>query len=127
AVMTMPLVILAVCAVLLGFIGTPAWPWFQHYLSGHEAHGESSAVPLMILSSLIVFAGVGLGWYFYGRKPIERAEAMDVLEQREPGFFGLLRNKFYVDEFYDATVIRFHAWAGSFTDCVDRAFLSGIV
>ena len=29
AVMTMPLVILAVFAVLLGIIGTPAWPWFR--------------------------------------------------------------------------------------------------
>jgi NADH-quinone oxidoreductase subunit L len=30
-VMTIPLVILAVFAVLLGFIGTPVWPWFSKY------------------------------------------------------------------------------------------------
>src|SRR5262249_28341336 len=33
-VMTVPLMILAVFAVLLGFIGTPAWPWYQSYLNG---------------------------------------------------------------------------------------------
>ena len=35
AVMTVPLVILAVFAVVLGFFGTPAWPWFTDYLSGY--------------------------------------------------------------------------------------------
>ena len=30
--MTVPLIILAVFAVLLGVIGTPAWPWFDGYL-----------------------------------------------------------------------------------------------
>ena len=34
--MTVPLGILAVCAVVLGFIGTPAWPWFQAFLTGEE-------------------------------------------------------------------------------------------
>jgi len=35
-VMTMPLVILAVFAVILGFFGTPVWPWFKNYLSAHN-------------------------------------------------------------------------------------------
>ena len=34
AVMTVPLVILAVFAILLGFVGTPAWPWFDGFLNG---------------------------------------------------------------------------------------------
>src|SRR5258708_10497267 len=42
AVMTIPLVILAVFAVLLGFIGTPAWPWFPDYLTGHATSIEFS-------------------------------------------------------------------------------------
>src|SRR5580698_7835609 len=36
AVMTQPLVVLAVFAVLLGFVGTPAWPWFQSFLAGES-------------------------------------------------------------------------------------------
>ncbi|MEY4006753.1 MAG: hypothetical protein RLZZ221_2849, partial [Verrucomicrobiota bacterium] len=32
AVMTVPLLLLAVCAVLLGFLGTPWWPWLQRTL-----------------------------------------------------------------------------------------------
>jgi len=42
-IMTMPLMILAVCAVLLGFIGTPFWPWFQRLLTG-EQHAFHPAI-----------------------------------------------------------------------------------
>ncbi len=36
AIMTTPLVILAICAVLLGFHNTPAWPWLASYLRQPE-------------------------------------------------------------------------------------------
>ena len=35
-VMTVPLIVLAAFSVLLGFIGTPAWPWFQEFLNGQQ-------------------------------------------------------------------------------------------
>ncbi len=35
-VMTGPLVILGIFAALLGFVGTPAWPWFQSFLEGQS-------------------------------------------------------------------------------------------
>src|SRR5580698_7199940 len=56
AVMTQPLVVLA---VLLGFVGTPAWPWFQSFLAGESTgldfarFGEAGLLPLMVVSSLI--------------------------------------------------------------------------
>ena len=67
AVMTVPLVILAAFAVLLGFIGTPAWPWFQSFLDGthttfaFSAFSGLNVLPVMISSSLLVFCGLGLG------------------------------------------------------------------
>src|ERR1039457_5020212 len=35
-VMLIPLVVLAGFSVVLGFVGTPAWPWFQGFLSGEN-------------------------------------------------------------------------------------------
>ncbi|MEY4387646.1 MAG: hypothetical protein RLY20_2929, partial [Verrucomicrobiota bacterium] len=78
AVMTVPLSILAACAILLGFLGTPFWPWFQTFLGKEHEAGESVA-PLMIASSLIVFAGLGLGWWLYGKRQRKTAEELDVL------------------------------------------------
>jgi NADH-quinone oxidoreductase subunit L len=133
AVMTMPLVILAAFAILLGVIGTPAWPWFDSFLNGQSAtldvagFFESGILPVMLTSSIIVFAGLGLGWWFYGRKPIESAEAPDVLERLQPQIFNLLRNKFYVDEFYAATFVRCNVRLSQVSDWFDRWIWNGAV
>ena len=126
--MTIPLVILAVFAFGLGFLGTPAWPWFQHFLTGaHEAADLMSAVPLMVVSTLVVAAGIALARWLYGRKPIASAEAPDALEEMQPDLFSTLRAKFYVDEIYEATVIRLNAeWARA-CDLLDRLVLDTVV
>ena len=36
-VMTMPLIVLAVCAIVFSVVLTPAWPWLHDYLSGERA------------------------------------------------------------------------------------------
>jgi NADH-quinone oxidoreductase subunit L len=133
AVMTIPLAILAVFAVLLGVIGTPAWPWFDAFLNGESATShaagflEGGILPVMLLSSAIVFAGLGLGWWFYGRAPITSAESADALELLQPQIFRILRDKFYVDAIYDATFIRFNAWLSRVSDWFDQWIWNGAV
>ncbi len=133
AVMTMPLVILAACAILLGIIGTPAWPWFDAFLEGQLATFDGArllgggVLPVMLLSSAIVFVGLGLGWWFYGRKPIASADAPDAVEVLQPQVFRVLRNKFYVDELYQATFLRFNAWLSRVSDWFDRWIWAGAV
>jgi NADH-quinone oxidoreductase subunit L len=133
AVMTIPLVILAVFAVLLGFVGTPAWPWFQSFLEGHSASfsfaafSEPGILPVMISSSLIVFLGLGLGWYFYGRRPITNAEAPDALGTLQPGIFNTLGHAYYVDAIYGATFIRLNTWWSKICDWFDRFVWNGAV
>jgi NADH-quinone oxidoreductase subunit L len=133
AAMTMPLVTLAVFAILLGVIGTPAWPWFDSFLNGQPAvfnfagFLEHGILPVILASSIIIFAGLGLGWRFYGRKPIASAEEPDALERMQPQVFHLLRNKFYVDEFYEATFIRGNRWLSHISDWFDRWIWNGAV
>jgi NADH-quinone oxidoreductase subunit L len=133
AAMTIPLVILAAFAILLGVIGTPAWPWFNSFLNGRPAtlnvagFFEGGILPVMLSSSIIVFVGLGLGWWFYGRKPISRSESPDALERQQPQIFRLLRNKFYVDELYEVTFIRWNAWLSHLSDWFDRWIWNGAV
>ncbi len=137
AVMTGPLVILAVFAALLGFIGTPAWPWFQGFLDGKPVafgFGQfmgNGILPLMISSSIIVFAGLGLGWWFYGRKPIAGgqpdAPVPDALERLQPSVFHALGKRLYVDEFYELSVIRVARWSAHLSDWMDRWVWNGAV
>jgi NADH-quinone oxidoreductase subunit L len=133
AVMTWPLIVLAAFSVLLGFIGTPAWPWFQDFLNGHTSGlavnelVQPDVLRLMVLSSVIVFSGMALGWWLYGREAQEDAGAPDVLERVRPDIFALLRSKYYVDEVYEVSVIRFNAWWASACDWLDRWLWNGAV
>ncbi len=137
-VMTIPLIILAVFAIILGFFGTPAWPWFESFLSGfHEpleinfgALLNAEELSILTVSTLLAFAGIRLAWAFYGRRDLGD-ESTDILERLRPAFAGdlftLFKNKFYVDEFYEATVIRFNAWWAHFCDSLDYWVWNGLV
>jgi NADH-quinone oxidoreductase subunit L len=132
-VMTVPLVILAAFAMLLGFIGTPAWPWFQSFLKGNRAafslaaFSEAGTLPVMLSSSLLVFLGLGLGWWFYGRKPIESAEAPDALGKLQPSIYSLLGHAYFVDALYQATLIRLNIFFSRLCDWLDRWVWNGAV
>ncbi|HUY80594.1 MAG TPA: NADH-quinone oxidoreductase subunit L [Acidobacteriaceae bacterium] len=133
AVMTVPLIILALFATFLGFVGTPAWPWFQAFLGGRHAaldfraFAGSGILPLMAISSLIVFAGLGLAWWLYGRKPIESAEATDALARIMPGPFHVLARRVYVDEVYGVMVIGPARWCARAMNWADRWVWNGAV
>ena len=121
AVMTVPLIILAVGAVGLGFINTPFWPGFHRYLTGHEGEGVSTGtLGLMIVSGLIVGAGLGLGWVLYGRKPGRVLAATDPLEVIQPQGFRWLGQRLYWDEVYQRTVIAWTLAMGRVCDWIER-------
>jgi NADH-quinone oxidoreductase subunit L len=133
AVMTVPLAILAVFAVALGFLGTPAWPWFQSFVGGEHLESgfarlfEPEILSGMVLSAVVVFSGIGLGWWFYGRKPVKSASETDALEKLRPDVIGVLRGKYFVDELYEVTVIAFNAWWARVCDFLDCFVWGGLV
>ena len=131
-VMTTPLAILAFFAIALGVLGTPAWPWFRSFLTDKPAvfewagFGEPGLIALMATSTLVVFLGLGLGWWFYGNKS-PRPEERDALEKVSPTVWGWLHNRLYVDELYGVTLIAFYAWFARVADWLDRRVWGGIV
>jgi NADH-quinone oxidoreductase subunit L len=131
--MTLPLVVLAVFAVILGFLGTPAWPWFQSFLESRAVNAQAGhlfapeVLSLMGLSAVIVFAGIGTAYYFYGRKAPASAEQPDPLEAIRPDIYWLLKRKYLVDELYEGSVIRLNAWFARASDWLDRWVWGGAV
>jgi NADH-quinone oxidoreductase subunit L len=119
AVMTWPLWVLAVGAVGAGYVGIPRLGHFDIHLFdrflapvmtavGHhgEAHHASVAVEvaLMVASVVIAAAGIWLAWKLYGAgRGLEGGAAW---AQRYPAIHRALVNKYWVDEAYDATVVR---------------------
>ena len=128
--MTVPLVMLAIGAVGLGFLGTPAYPWLQSKLLGEtEVHGHSllDGGGLMMLSIVLVALGLGAGWALYGRRPRAKAEAPDPLAARAPGVIAALANRLGFDELYTATFGRLNAGAADLADFLDRFIWGGAV
>ena len=129
-VMTVPLILLAICAVVLGFVGTPAWPWLQARLLGQtEIHGHSllEGGGLLMLSIVLVAFGLGAGWAVYGRRPRSRASATDPLAATTPRLIAALGARLGFDELYAATVGRLSEATATFADALDRYVLDGAI
>jgi NADH-quinone oxidoreductase subunit L len=124
--MTMPLQVLGVLSIVGGFLGFPGQLFGRPELNrieqflepvilpiGHSSHGAEHAaahVPLSIEFGLIVLSlavagfGIWLASRFYsGAQANERPRR---LAERFPLAYKLLLNKYWVDELYDATVIK---------------------
>jgi NADH-quinone oxidoreductase subunit L len=145
--MTVPLMVLAMGAVVAGFVGIPAalggGNAIEHFLEpSFTAHGAATADPaastspagaepaaepagaataaqaahapeeshgstgveigLMAFSVLVALAGIGLAYRMYVLRP----EASERMAERFAGIHRILSHKYYVDELYDATVVR---------------------
>jgi NADH-quinone oxidoreductase subunit L len=133
AVMTVPLAILAAFAVLVGFLGTPAWPWFHSYLNGEAVPFKPAGLldgpvlQVMLLSTVVVGVAFFLGWRIYSKVAAQSVRALDPLEKSLPAVFGVLHNKFYIDEIYEATVIPLNAAFARCAVWLDRVIWAGAV
>jgi NADH-quinone oxidoreductase subunit L len=131
-VMTLPLIVLAIGAVFLSVVLTPAWPWLHDYLTGEPVHFYIADLiqPMLFISLVLVGAGVALGIWFYrkaGAQDGNRPAEVDPLEYTQPALFRFLANKMWIDELYSRTIIAL-AWASArFSDWMDRYFWDGLV
>ena len=123
-VMTIPLIVLAVCAIILSVVLTPAWPWLESYLTGRPVEVDSRLLfqPMILVSLLLVAAGIATGVWLY-----RRTGEADPLQQKFPGPFRFLENKMWIDEIYDRTVIALSTVVSRFSDWMDRNIWDGLV
>ena len=142
-VMTVPLVILAAGSVLAGYVGIPKlgpidWNWFGHYLDPvvaavahgegeHATHHASLTVELILMAASVAVAGFGIwcAWRIFGKgRALAGGQSW---AERFPAAHKLLENKYYVDEIYDASVVK-GTWAtarGLFG--FDSKFIDGVL
>ncbi|HEY2614954.1 MAG TPA: NADH-quinone oxidoreductase subunit L [Chthoniobacterales bacterium] len=123
-VMTIPLIVLAICSIILSVVLTPAWPWLHDYLLGEPAHFQIAQLiqPMLLVSFALVAVGVGLGLLVY-----RKAAVTDPLAQVQPALFRFLENKMWLDELYARTVIALARMAARTSDLMDRYFWDGLV
>jgi NADH-quinone oxidoreductase subunit L len=140
--MAVPLMILAVGAVLAGYVGVPPAlrgsnridqflePSFtveapagesagghaatfgeqlspgpgesQPVVAGHETPQEAPELGLMLFATLVALGGIALSAYLF----LVRRQMADMLATRFAGLHRLLLNKYYVDEAYNAALVK---------------------
>ncbi|HZP56551.1 MAG TPA: NADH-quinone oxidoreductase subunit L [Dehalococcoidia bacterium] len=110
-VMALPLLVLAVPALLAGFVNFPtdSTRALAHLLEGAlpessaaQLHPESFNFALAAISLALALAGIGLAWVVYRAKVVTAAELRPI--------FGplatLVERKYYLDDLYEGLIVR---------------------
>lgn len=124
AVMTVPLIILAVLAVAAGFVGSPFMDnAFAHYITYPGAEHHVPNVTIMIVSSLLAVSGILLAWAVYQKKWID----YESLKIKMGGLYQLLYHKYYIDEFYAWLIRYFVDGTAKLLEWFDLKVVNGLV
>ena len=140
--MNAPLIVLAIGAIVLGWMGHH-WHWFEGIVNhstahpaahggGHAEAGEHAAHPVMgmdphnfmiLLSSILAVVGIALAGYFYWLN----RELTGRLATSFAPIVRVLRNKYYVDEFYHAVFVLPLRRMGGMFYVVDAMIINNLV
>ena len=115
-IMLLPLVVLALLSVIGGWVGIPTAMGgnnqIEHFLDPVFAYrtaseavapttGHGLELMLAVISVLVALAGFYIAYVFYYEKPGTAA----ALAERNKAAYDLVKNKYWVDEFYSAFLI----------------------
>lgn len=129
APMTIPLIILAILSIVGGLIGIPdalmkGGDKFSEFLSpvitAHEEHSVSHSTEymLMAVSTVLVIITIVIAWFKF--RNYQRKETT--------GFGKVLENKWYVDELYEAVIVKpLHNFGGFLKNTFEKFVVDGLV
>jgi NADH-quinone oxidoreductase subunit L len=126
-VMTLPLVVLAVFAAIGGFIGITN-NYGSQFIPGHETLSvmQQALEPLskpvpMLIGIAVALTGIFMAFSLY------KEATSDPLPAKLGALGTWMKNKFYFDEFYEATFVRAHDFIAAVADWIDRWILEGAI
>jgi NADH-quinone oxidoreductase subunit L len=124
-VMTAPLMILAVFAAIGGFIGITN-NYGSQFAAGHETLSivQQALEPLHTPVPMCIGIGVALSGILLAFTLYKNA-SVDPLPAKLGVLATWMRDKFYFDELYEATVIRLHDFLAAVADWLDRWLVEG--
>ncbi len=129
--MTVPLMVLAVFAVGVGFLLGPFGPkalQFAHFLEKAPGfppadHAHDVNWLLMAGSTAIALAGIALAWLMYVNQP----DLPGKMAQGVQSLYQLSLNKFHVDELYVAFIVKPLHGVTIFARALDQHLVDGLV
>jgi len=141
-VMVLPMAVLGVVAVFLGYLANPQWTEEigipRHWITGFLGDGLQAALGLhehaptldfsrwmATISTVAALSGIGLAALLYARR---KGQEKDPLEKLGP-VHTLLSQKYYMDKLYEDVIVRkwFYRIIAGITDWLERNLVDGIV
>lgn len=124
SVMTLPMIVLGILAVVAGYVNTP---WFGTFLGdwlteGNYGHMEGPAW-IMIVATVVSLLGIFLAWLIYGKKTLSR----DWFAGSSSMTYNILYNKYYIDEFYQLSFVKIAKGISNFLQIFETFFVEGIM
>lgn len=128
--MTLPLILLAVLAVVGGVISLPfGYNWLTHYLQpvlpqlANMPHEFSTQTAIVMVVSIVIAI---LGWFLAYNKFVSKKE-VPLADNQYTGFGKIVYNKFYIDEIYDLVFVRTTYSLANFLSNIVDHLVRGIV
>jgi len=139
AAITFPLIVLAILAVFGGFVGipevfahgghklgeflAPVFAQTNAYVSSHHAHEAlSHNTEYILMGTSVLLALVALSYAINKYSKYQKTETVST------GFAKVLENKWYVDELYDAVIVRpLRSLSAFFNNVVEKRGIDGLV
>lgn len=150
--MQAPLIMLAVFAILAGFVGVPPdFPvlgaifspehnYFHHLIvyalpfmenGGAEVfHVDAPPVRFIPIATSVVVAlgGLWLGWMMYARKPLEAGDEDPLIKYLGEPIYTALQSRYYMDDLYDLIFVRPSQWlAKGVISLLDKGIIDTIL
>ena len=127
ALITFPLIVLAILATVGGVISLPGNSWLNHYLipilpklATAQHHLGTTEYILMAIAVVGGLIGIGLAYAKYNKQNTVPGEDASIT-----GFAKVLYNKYYLDEIYDFLFVKsINAMSKFFRDQVETSLAS---
>lgn len=120
--MTIPLIVLAILSVVVGFVDTPFKSWLGEWLMGEAPEHHGSGI-VMVVSVAVGLLGIYIGWLVYVKGTVRR----DAVSSRAPALVKTLERKYYIDELYDLLLVKPLRSLGKALQAFDDYIVDGVV
>lgn len=139
-VMTIPLILLAICSFGAGYIGMP------HLLGGHEnsrifqafvekfvapavGHTELTSdveIIMMVMTTILILCSMGLAYYIYVKN--DHSKMRDSLKEKFLPLWKISNDKFMVDELYETIIIKpLYAFGTFLVNIIETYVINGFI
>jgi NADH-quinone oxidoreductase subunit L len=125
-VMTRPLIVLAICAAVVGIALGPTHAFF-HYVEHTPglSSGEAPrlAIQMMLTGTMLAGIGILLAWYIYVRRPAIATN----LSLQFPRAYLYSLHKFFIDDIYGRFIVRPMEGLAADSSAFDKTFIDRAV